>query len=62
MTEYDKLTAEKLRLLSLQNATGHGLFLLGFVEALRLRDYVAAAASSSLSPPDLQRSPQARPQ
>lgn len=61
MTEHDKLTAEKLRLLSLQNATGYGLFLLGFAEALRIRDYVAAA-SNGLSSPDLQRSPQAQPQ
>ncbi|MBR4833923.1 MAG: hypothetical protein IKU86_06285 [Thermoguttaceae bacterium] len=56
MTERDKLTAEKLRLLSLQNATGYGLYLLGFTEALRLRDYVVA--TPICLPSDPQHSPQ----
>ncbi|MBQ9801177.1 MAG: hypothetical protein IJO40_14750 [Thermoguttaceae bacterium] len=42
MNDNDKLTAEKLYLLSVKNATGYGLYLLGFTEALRLRDYTAA--------------------
>lgn len=39
MNNYDKQTAEKLRALTMQNATVIGGFLLGFSEALRLRDY-----------------------
>ena len=47
MNNSDQLTAEKLRLLSMQDARGYGLYLLGFAEALRIRDYASEVRQDS---------------
>ncbi|MBQ8285419.1 MAG: hypothetical protein IJZ10_03865 [Thermoguttaceae bacterium] len=58
MNNSDQLTAEKLRLLSMQDATGYGLYLLGFAEALRIRNYTSEVRQDSNA---LQAQPQKQP-